>query len=124
MIIKDVVLYKTNKCNKNGFYIPHDVIKESILNTEHKIFVTISDDARETTDLTEISHECINLTVDDDKNEIRCDTKILDTPKGKILKDNIDTLVPNAVSVCDLGTGKDSKVIKTHKLIAVNYVNK
>ena len=119
MIIKDVVLYETDKENVNGVYIPHDVLKKSIENT-NMCFGTVSDNAPTELDLSKVSHKCYNFVVDDDKKEVRCDIKILNTPMGDELKNIIDTLVPNAISHCSM----NSKTIEEHRLICVNYSNK
>jgi hypothetical protein len=119
MIIKDVVLYETDKENVNGVYIPHDVLKKSVEKT-NMCFGTVSDNATTELDLSKVSHKCYNFVVDDDKKEVRCDIKILNTPMGDELKNIIDDLIPNAVSHCSM----NGKTIEDHRLICVNYSNK
>jgi hypothetical protein len=119
MIIKDVVIYRTDRENVNGIYIPHDVLKKSIEGVE-QCLGTISDDAMIEIDLNKASHKCSNFVVDDDKKEVRCDIEILNTPSGDKLKEMIDTLIPNAVSQCSM----NGKTVKEHKLLYVNYSNK
>jgi hypothetical protein len=118
MEIKDVVIYNTDRKNVNGIYVPHDVLKKSIEKI-NQCFGTISNEGTKKIDLSKVSHKCYNFVVDDDKKEVRCDIKILDTPMGNILKDVIDDLISNAVSHCSM----NGKTIEDHRLICVNYSN-
>jgi hypothetical protein len=116
MEIKDVVIYNTDRKNVNGIYVPHDVLKKSIEKI-NQCFGTIGNEGTKKIDLSKVSHKCYNFVVDDNKKEVRCDIKILDTPMGNILKDVIDDLIPNAVSHCSM----NGKTIEDHRLICVNY---
>ncbi len=115
------ILIEADKPNKNKRIYPLHVLKKVVEESnkgEMLGHLDMPEDGK--THLQDVSHMCRNFEIKD--GFLQCEIEILDTPKGKILKDMIHYVEFRTAGNGDLSD--DGIVQDNYKLVSVNAIKK